>query len=267
MVWGADAFMLLGLVVLALVGYFLGSQTIRLVVLGVAVLFLGVMKGGGLSIYDVINFVGGNFAAFTTTAWRFFLVCVVALTSVLIGRFYCGWLCPFGALTEILNRALPQSKPTVPIEIDWRLRLVKYFVLIAILLAVFTLHWSRLASAMIETVEPFSTLFLLEGTLLASTFAGMFLIVSVLVSRAYCRYLCPLGAFFAFVNEVVSFAAAWVFKVKPCPRHSKLAKSGGCPMNAVRYESYSRRIGVRSGECIVCSPADSASHRVRAARR
>jgi polyferredoxin len=246
---------LFAMVTLALVGYARGSQTIRFSVLGMALLHLGYLKGGGLSIHDAINVFEGHLPLFSATVYWYTLVLFVALSSVLIGRFYCGWLCPFGALTEMLYRALWRIRANVSFGVDRSLRLLKYFVLTSVLLAVVLVGQSRLTSSMIDVVEPFGTLFRASGSLLSWLMVGLFIIGSVLVLRAYCRYVCPLGAVFALVTLVVSFVKHSLFKITPGPRHYGSAVSvGGCPMAAVRHESDSSRVGVRSGECIVCSP-------------
>jgi membrane-associated protease RseP (regulator of RpoE activity) len=263
-VWDGNVILLLAVAALALVGYFRGSQTIRFLVLGMTLAYLGWLKGGGLSVHDAINIVEGDLPLLSANVHWYTLVVLVALTSILIGRFYCGWLCPFGALTEMLYRARSCWRIKVPPHADLWLRPLKYIILLVIMLSVIFVGQSHLTSAMVEIVEPFGTLFKLVGGTLAWVMAGLFLIGSIFVSRFYCRYFCPLGAFFALVTVGVSFVNRELFKVVLAARHhGSSPAAGGCPMNAVRHERHGLELGIRSGECIACTSRTPPSSRPR----
>jgi polyferredoxin len=132
------------------------------------------------------------------------------------------------------------------------------------MLSVIFVGQSHLTSAMVEIVEPFGTLFKLVGGTLAWVMAGLFLIGSIFVSRFYCRYFCPLGAFFALVTVGVSFVNRELFKVVLAARHhGSSPAAGGCPMNAVRHERHGLELGIRSGECIACTSRTPPSSRPR----
>jgi NosR/NirI family nitrous oxide reductase transcriptional regulator len=253
-VWNIDVVLLLAMAALALAGYLRGSQTVRFLVLGMALLYLGYLKGGGLSIHDAINLLERHLPALSTNVYWYMLVFFVGLTAIFIGRFYCGWFCPFGALTEMLYRALPQLKVTLPFRVDQALRLLKYLLLMVILLGLVYAGQAHL-TAWIEVVEPFGTLFRMHGSLLSWVMVGVFIVGSVFVSRAYCRYICPLGALFALITIGVSFVKRALLRIEPAPRHRESAAAvGGCPVGAIPHETHSMDIGIRSGECIVCAP-------------
>jgi len=124
---------------------------------------------------------------------------------VLLGRgVFCGWLCPFGALQELLaqfSRAigLPQYNP--PESVQKYLWLGKY-VSAALILGLAALGvdaWSRVAE-----VEPFDTA-------ITSHFARAWpyvfyacalLMIGLFTERAYCRFLCPLGGVLALAGRL-----------------------------------------------------------------
>lgn len=127
---------------------------------------------------------------------------VVALMTVSIGRVFCGWICPLGALGEaagILGRHIRISRPLRWLE-PWG-RYVKIIVLAAVLF--FT--W-RLGTLVIRPYDPWvSWAHLSAGWKEISSspwgFSVLILFViaaAMVASRFFCRYLCPLGAPFGF---------------------------------------------------------------------
>lgn len=175
-----------------------------------------------LSIVNVFTFVHALFQGFR---WESFLIdpllfllwAFVAFTVLLWGRgVYCGWLCPFGALQELSFRlarrvGLPVWEP--PAMLHERLWALKYLVLIG-LFGLF-LH-SLPAAERAAEVEPFKTVITLrlqrEWPFVA--YALGLLAVGLFVRKAYCRYLCPLGAALTFPSRFRIFD--WLRRRRDC---------------------------------------------------
>jgi NosR/NirI family nitrous oxide reductase transcriptional regulator len=252
--WQADFLTLLCISGIAVFGYIQRRRMIRYFVLGCSLGYLGFIKGGGLSIHDVINMLENDFPLMVNTAYWYGLLFVVALTTVFIGRFYCGWLCPFGALTEMLYRVFPRLKVAVPSRFDPWLRSIKYLILLAILVTVFVIKAPVAGKVLAENTEPFGTLFRVFGTLWMWIFLFFLLAASVLISRPYCRYLCPLGALLALLTMLASFILRKIFGIDPEKGRTKGGVPiGGCPMGAVAYEKTFLEMSVQNGECIKCT--------------
>jgi polyferredoxin len=110
------------------------------------------------------------------------------MSIALAGRFYCGWLCPFGALSEFLSR-LPLQKWSLPREVDDGWRNVKY--LLFGLVAVVVLLSGKVAFGNFET---YVTLFSFHGTAFTWAIVVVALLANLRVRRFWCRYLCPVAA-------------------------------------------------------------------------
>ena len=92
---------------------------------------------------DVVTaLVTGTFALSALSGSLITLVAVVGVTA-LWGRFFCGYLCTFGALQELLafaGRKLLPGLKKVPEKADKALKYVKYGVLLAVVLLIWTLQ-------------------------------------------------------------------------------------------------------------------------------
>lgn len=127
--------------------------------------------------------------------WIFIIVSVF-----LFGRgLFCGWLCPFGSLSEALYKiagkvGLKRFQTHVPRAIHDKLKWLKYAVFFGLLgVSMFSLGLAE----MLAEVEPFKTTFLVGISNRAwpyGLFVCSILGISLFIERPYCKYICPLGA-------------------------------------------------------------------------
>ena len=188
----------------------------------VTVVFIGWTWGGQLSVVNVFTFLHSLMTKFS---WDLFLLdpiifslwCAAAVTIILWGRaVYCGWLCPFGALQELVNvvgRWLKLPQIELPFAVHERLWAVKYL----ILLGLFGLSLDSLALAeKFAEVEPFKTTFLLkfDREWPFVLYASALILINLVNRKTFCRYLCPLGAALSFSNGIRLFD--WLKRRKEC---------------------------------------------------
>lgn len=124
----------------------------------------------------------------------------IAITVFVWGRgLFCGWLCPFGSLSELLFKiggwvGLKRFQRALPKALHDKLKWIKYGVFFGLLVvSMFSMGWAE----MLAEVEPFKTTFLVgwfERSWPYTLFAGWLLGLSIFVERPFCKYLCPLGA-------------------------------------------------------------------------
>jgi transcriptional regulator of nitric oxide reductase len=227
-------------------------RALRYVFLTVTLLWLGWTAVAQLTVLNVLTFSGALRSEFR---WEFFLLeplifilwAFVAMSLLFGGRgAYCGWLCPFGALQELLNGVarrfhIPQFR--VPFGLHERLWPIKYIVFLG-LFAV-SLNAIDIAHAGAE-VEPFKTAIVMRFIrdwpfvlyVVALLGAGLF------IERAFCRYLCPLGAALAIPARIRMFE--WLKRRWHCGQQCNICATK-CPVQAIHPNG-----NINPNECIYC---------------
>ncbi|MEO5378705.1 MAG: NosR/NirI family protein [Magnetococcus sp. DMHC-6] len=187
-----------------------------------SVIWLGGVTQAQLSVVNVFTFIHSLMTGFK---WDFFLLepmifvlwCGTAAALLFWGRgVYCGWLCPFGALSELLNwLARLVHIPQVKIPFSWHERLwaVKYI----LFLGLFGISLNSIAIAeWFAEIEPFKTVVLLrfQREWPYVVWALVILASGLVLERAFCRYLCPLGAALAIPGRLRIFS--WLKRRRQC---------------------------------------------------
>ena len=182
------------------------------------------------------------------------LVAIIPLT-IFAGRFFCGWMCAFGFITDWIFRIFSRwtkSKIKISAKTDSVLKLIKYIVLISLLLLGWlagSLSVSALspwdAFGMLLTVGAAPALALVLKSLLPGfVLLVLVLIASAFVERFFCRYLCPMGAFFAMIPFT-----RFMYIDKP---RDSCGKCQICTKSCVMGIQLNQMDQVQSGECINC---------------
>ncbi|MCW8344773.1 NosR/NirI family protein [Vibrio sp. ZSDZ65] len=204
----------------------------------ITVIFIGWVWGGQLSVVNVFTFLN---ALMTQFSWDLFLLdpiifmlwCAAAVTILMWGRaVYCGWLCPFGALQELINQSarafkIPQFE--LPWAVHERLWAIKYL----ILLGLFALSLDSLALAeQFAEIEPFKTTFLLkfDREWPFILWAVFLLTLNLFNRKTFCRYLCPLGAALSVSNSIRLFD--WLKRRPECGSPCKICAKE-CEIQAI----------------------------------
>ncbi len=144
---------------------------------------------------------------------------------------FCGWLCPFGALQEILAwlaKKLHIKQWKVADPLHRRLQWIKYAVLIGLVITSFI---SLTLAERLAEIEPFKTsitLFFLR------TWPFEF----------YCRYVCPLGAGLAMLGKYHLFS--WLKRIDACGKPCQHCKNH-CEIGAINRDG-----SIDYNECIQC---------------
>jgi polyferredoxin len=182
------------------------------------------------------------------------LISVLGL-SILVGRAFCGWVCPVGTVQDLLTRLARRlsggkknrrrgikSKARFPLQvppkIDHWLRYLKYFVLLGILIAsTMTIYPPLYHFCVVRAIFSF------HPTLLLMSMLVIFIVTSMLVQRFWCKYLCPLGALIAITNKFAPIRI--VINKDNCTACHRCEAE--CPVDIVPIPE-----NMRSLECVQC---------------
>ena len=204
--------------------------------------------------------------------FSYYVTGTLILLGVLLGRFVCGFLCPFGWLQELLHKIPGKKLSTKKLK---PLTYIKYVVLLfaVVLLPVLVVNDVGMG-------DPFFCKYIcpqgvLEGAIpLAIANAGIrsalghlftwklavliaVVVLSVLFYRPFCKWICPLGAFYALMNRV-SLLGIRVDACK-CVSCGKCSKACQMDVDVVRAPNHAECI--RCGKCIGACPVDAISYR------
>jgi polyferredoxin len=171
------------------------------------------------------------------------LVAFTVITTLLWGRVFCGYLCPFGALQDLLEHAVPRRiRRKFPHPAHERGLYVKYGVLAAVVIPAVV----GSQADVFPYVEPFGTVFFLSPSLLLWAIAITILIASAIIPRFYSRYLCPLGAALALASILSPFR---IRRVPHCTMCTVCEHD--CPTGAIQREQIDFKECVRCNRCEV----------------
>lgn len=229
-------------------------ERFRVTFLLFTLLWIGWWNNAQLSIVNVLTFTsslqkdgGFQWEYFLMDPIVFILWVATAVSALFWNRgAFCGWLCPFGALQELLHRIttfcnIKQIK--IPYKTHERLSAIKYIIFLFLFgISLYSLSLSEVLSE----IEPFKTSIILKFSREYPfvLFAMALLIAGIFIERFYCRYLCPLGAALAIPAKLRIFN--WLKRYPDCGNPCQRC-AVECPVQAIAPEG-----DINPNECIQC---------------
>ena len=200
--------------------------------------------------------------------FSYYITGFLILLGVLLGRFICGFLCPFGWLQELLHK-IPSKKLSTK-----RLKPLTYLKYIVLLLAVVLLP--ALAVNDVGMGDPFFCKYIcpqgvLEGAIplslvnegIRAALGTLFVqklfiliavvVLSILFYRPFCKWICPLGAFYALLNKISLLEIK--MDEQKCVSCGKCAAS--CKMDVDVRKTPNHAECIRCGKCITACPVEA----------
>lgn len=191
--------------------------------------------------------------------WSYYVVGIMMVYGSLLGRWICGWLCPFGLVQDLIEK-VPIRKRKLPSYIKY----VKYIVL-----ALFVILLPMIVTNAVGMSDPWFCKYICpSGTLLGAipllskneglrsalgylftwkvTLLLLIIIGSMFYRRFFCKVLCPLGAVYGLFNKISLYR--YNIDERKCSTCKKCQKV--CPMDVVPYKTPNSMECIRCGQCI-----------------
>jgi ferredoxin-type protein NapH len=202
--------------------------------------------------------------------FSYYVTGILIFLGMVLGRFICGFLCPFGWFQELLHKIPGKKFSTKKLK---PLRFIKYGVL-ALFVIILPIFWVNEAGISfpyfckyicpqgvleggipLAIVNPdirraLGVLFSWKTGVLAAV-----VLLSILFYRPFCKWLCPLGAFYALFNKI-SLLHYRVDEDK-CIQCGKCSKA--CQMDVDITEDTGHAECIRCGDCKRVCPTQAIS--------
>lgn len=172
------------------------SRRLRLLFLGAVVLAAGVWLNAQFSLANVLALLGARLPS-SRAGLAFALTLALPLLVLLWGNFYCGYLCPLGALQELAGWLRPAARNTYPHSRAGRWGRTLKYGLLAAAVALFACSLDH----NLATPDPLTTAFAPAKASSAKLWLLAILALTLFCGRFWCRVLCPAGAFLALLNS------------------------------------------------------------------
>jgi len=240
-IWYLFCFIALGM-------YLVKLRQFRRPLLFLSIIILGFYLGNSLDpIAAIFGLVPSSNFTFDAA---FYILGIAVLLSLFLGRFYCGWICPLGAVQEFIHPGTVTGSGSgagirMPVAFDALLKYLKYLILLIFLY----LAW-RTGGKLWDSYEPLNALVHFNGSGLTLFILVVMLAISTVIERPFCRYICPLGAVLALTSRLA------LFRMRPdagvCMVCGKCS-GGNCPMDAIEVDNKVTDLPeIQSTECIYC---------------
>ncbi|MCM1992832.1 4Fe-4S binding protein [Oceanirhabdus seepicola] len=169
--------------------------------------------------------------------------------TLIFGRFFCGWLCAFGAINDFIYKISKKAfkiKFKVNKKVDSTLKAIKYIYLLGIVVLTWTL-----GNNFLSTYDPwnaYAKIKYLPSSFINKPSAFLILLSTLIgaafVERFFCKYLCPLGAIQGMISKLkisnISKDTSLCGKCTLCTKK--------CPMGI----NLNGKESIMSSECISC---------------
>ncbi len=202
--------------------------------------------------------------------FAFYVVGFLLIFGALLGRLICGWLCPFGLVQDLLHK-IPFPRKMIKLPGDKILRYLKYGILVGFVIILPLTVLDIVGQGrpwFCQYICPSGTLFagiplIAANPPLQAALGWLFtwktailvvlVLLSVVVYRPFCRYLCPLGAIYGLFNPV----ALYRYRVDPSRCTSCGRCQRACKLDIPVYRQPNSPECIRCGACRSACPEDA----------
>ena len=220
-----------------------GKNRLRYVTLLLSLAFFGFYNTAGLAgpgwLQDTILKLKefGDFLPF------YLIIIAILLFTLVFGQFFCGWVCPMGAVQEFLHD-FHKKEVKIPDRVDKWLGLAKYIFAFYLILHAIVKHTK------LHYLNPFFVVFNLDGSTPLVIVAAIILLLSVFIYRPWCRWFCPFSAILNLLGKISLFQLSTNENCTNCSLGERVCRIGAIKVE--KDESGKRQTRVINSRCIRC---------------
>lgn len=165
---------------------------------------------------------------------------MISAFTLVFGRYYCGWVCPLGAVQELTNRL---TRIEV-LSYRWkrRLRWLRPIMLVIAFLAVAVEVWIP---------GPTVNWYKYKHLVILGLTLGL-IVVSLFTYRPWCNYFCPFGYFLSFLHRIAPYKVRLVGECKKCNLCGEACKNA-----AIQNGEIDESLCIECGDCVNACPLKS----------
>ncbi len=228
-------------VILLFIGSYLSYRykpSLRSVMLFTNFLFFGVYTGYFVSILHIYQLITFKFFSWLNTPSFFVFILIAIFSHFLLGRFFCGWICPFGIINWYLKKIRDFLK--IPFNfLQGRFLLIFYFKFLFLFIGLILILKGNFFAL---SLEPFFKYSILPPILFKRIWFLTLLILNFFIPYFWCRYICFSGAFFKILSYLSMTKYIFKCRHKDCKICIQI-----CPKGIITLQK-----NVIQSECIRC---------------
>lgn len=204
-----------GLMVLCMVSFARRSPALKIATLIYTLVFLGFMRSQLYSVVNIFGLMTMNLPIFSHAIFTYMFWIAALGTTVVWGRLYCGRLCAFGALTQLMDTVIPNRwQLKIPAKVEQNAFYFKY-ALLAFVIVYYLTTQDILISRYVEpfwmfgALANFTAFTSVPGAWFLWGLLGALLLATVVIRNLYCRFICPVGTFLGIISSLTT-----IFRIK-----------------------------------------------------
>lgn len=238
------------LTLFAYIAFIKGQKWWRYVSLTFSMVYLGFFLGLCPSALGSLQTLLREGTEVKTHLINYAILGVPLVSTIFFGRLFCGWVCPMGAVQQLIYRK------DIAIKVPQKLHnILKYFKYLVLAVTVFAVLYSGV-NVFCE-IDPFKSLFNMQIEPIPTTLLVILLLASLVIFAPWCKYVCPLGAFLSLFAKITRNK----FDITSTCKNCKACSKTFCEYKAIDDGEVAPVINdmecVRCGECKLKCPKKS----------
>ncbi|UCF98257.1 MAG: 4Fe-4S binding protein [Spirochaetaceae bacterium] len=177
------------------------------------------------------------------------VLAALLILAIVLGRVFCGWICPLGSLIEALDFILSPLRKRNPVALQRypkRKLLVRYPVSLLLLGAVLVTVFTPVP--VLQFLHPNVWIIrIVSLTTVGLVFFALMVVLSLFARRLWCTYLCPLGALYGLLARIPMFR----LRISAC---NSCGRCDRCPTEAANFQDRE----IMAHQCLVCFDYEAA---------